>query len=270
MLKRSDGPDGGNILARIRRNVPRMRARISAATVVLVFVVLDGVVHGREEVHRAESPLGAHAIVYVVGRRGHVHEQAGLVQLVDQLRERGQTGRVDVVHAGQVEYHALGLHHRLLAVVDRYGDGRQFAVVPGQQRVHLLLERVPVGHVQATGIVDDPDPGHLHRLPVSVHVHVQVRVRYPAQHDHGRAHSPAEHEQQRHDHAGQQAHVDLHQYHGQVRDDPDGRVRLGRFPHAHHVAHLQQYALQGHDRDAGQHAPGQRLEQMADPQHDGH
>lgn len=224
---------------------------------------------GREEQDRAQLP-GPHAVVHVARHCGHVHEQACLVELVDQPREHGQPRTVHVVHAGQVEHDALGPDHGLLAAVNRYGDGGQLPVVPAERGVHLVPERVPVGHVQAAGVVDDPDAGHLDRPPVPVHVHVQVGVRNAAQHHHSGADSAAEHEEQRHEHAGQQPYVDLDQHHRAVGGDPDGRVRLGSPPHAHHVGDLQQDVLERDDGDAGQHAPGQRLEQVADPQDDSH
>jgi hypothetical protein len=254
----------------LARREDRCGARTrSRSQLFQVVVELDGVVDGREELHRAQL-LGPHAVVHVTRHGGHVHEQAGLVELVDQPREHGQPRAVHVVHAGQVEHDALGPDHRLLAAVYRYGDGGQLPVVPAERAVHLVAERVPVGHVQTAGVVDDADAGHLDRPPVPVHVHVQVGVRYAAQHHDAGADAAAEHEEQRHDHAGQQPDVDLDQHHCAVRRYPYGRVRLGRPPHAHHVPHLQQYVLEGHDRDAGQHAPGQRLEQVADPQDDGH
>lgn len=192
---------------------------------------------GREELHRAELP-GSHAVVHVARHGGHVHQQTGLVELVDEPREHGQPRAVHVMHTGQVEHDALGSDHRLLATVYRYGDGGQLPVVPGQHAVHLVPEHVPVGHVQAAGVVDDPDAGHLDRLPVPVHVHVQVGFGYPAQHHDAGADSLTEHEEQRNGHAGQQPDVDLDQHHGCIRDYPDGRVSLGRPPHAHHVSHL--------------------------------
>lgn len=243
--RKSVGPSAGTRIADARRESKRRRPRLGRrrpSTAVLVFVVLDGVVHGREEMHRGE-PSRLHAIVHVAGQRGHVHGKPGIVELVHHLREHGQPGRVDVVHASQVEYQALRAHHHLLAVVDRYGNRQRFAVVPGQHVVDFLPEHVAVGDVQAAGIMHDPDPRHLDRPLIPVHVHVQVGVGYTAQHGHGAADALAEHEEQRDHHAGQQSHVDLDQHHCQIGNDPYDGVRFRRFPDAHDVAHLQQYVF---------------------------